>query len=154
MSDPNWLSEDEMRVWRAFISTSSALSTAMDASLQKSNGLKLDDFEVLVHLSEADDHRLRMSELSDRHLHSKSRLSQRIDRLEKRGLVAREKCADDARGTWATLTRNGMRKLEGAAPAHLEHVREFFFDHIESTDLPALINSLENVAEQLRNQST
>lgn len=150
MSEPNWLSDDEMRVWRAFISSSAALSTAMDASLQKSNGLKLDDFEVLVHLSEAEDHRLRMSELSDRHLHSKSRLSQRIDRLEERGFVNREKCDVDARGTWAVLTHNGMRLLEAAAPAHLEHVREFFFDHIEAKDIPALIRSLESVVEELR----
>ncbi len=151
MTSTNWLSHDEMRVWRAFITASSAMGTTIDAALRKSNDITLDDYEVLVHLSEADDSRLRMSDLSLTVLHSRSRLTQRIDRLEKRGFVAREKCDDDARGTWAVLTSDGQAAIEAAAPQHVEHVREFFFDRIDPADVPTLQRSLEAVASQLRN---
>ncbi len=150
MSSTNWLNEEEMRLWRAFISTSGAMGTAMDNAMRASSDLKLDDYEVLVHLSESEGRRLRMSELSNRHMHSKSRLSQRVDRLEARGLVTREKCNEDARGTWAVLTNEGFSTLEALAPTHLEHVRELFFDHIDKSDIPALIRSLEAVADNMR----
>ena len=150
MTSTNWLTNDEMRVWRSFISASSAMGTAIDAALRQSNDITLDDYEVLVHLSEADDARLRMSDLSQFVLHSRSRLTQRIDRLSKRGFVSREKCDDDARGTWAVLTPDGQAAIEAAAPHHVEHVREFFFDHIDPADVPALRRSLEAVASQLR----
>lgn len=126
------------------------MNTAIDASLKKSNGMNLDDYEVLVFLSESDDKRLRMNELSARLLHSRSRLTQRIDRLERRGFVSREKAIDDARGTWAVITSEGQAALEQAAPSHLEHVRQFFFDHVSSKDIPAMTRSLEKVAQELR----
>ncbi len=150
MSGTKWLSDDEMRLWRAFIAASSGMSTAVDASLKKSNSMNLDDYEVLVLLSESDGNRIRMNELSARLLHSRSRLTQRVDRLEKRGFVSREKVLDDARGTWAVLTSNGKAALVEAAPSHLEHVREFFFDHVNAEDIPAMTRSLEKVAHELR----
>ncbi len=150
MTSTNWLSDEEMRLWRAFIAASSGMNTAIDASLKKSNAMNLDDYEVLVMLSESNGNRLRMSELSTHILHSRSRLTQRIDRLATRGLVSREKDESDARGTWAVLTPEGKRALEEAAPSHLEHVREFFFDHIDAEDIPAMTRSLEKVAHQLR----
>lgn len=150
MTSTKWLTEAEMRLWRAFIAASSGLSTAIDASLKKSHSMNLDDYEVLVFLSESKNKRLRMSELSSSLLHSRSRLTQRIDRLEKRGFVDREKVTADARGTWAVLTDAGHAAIVEAAPSHLEHVRQFFFDHLDPKDIPAMTNSIERVAAQLR----
>lgn len=150
MASTNWLSDDEMRLWRAFLAATSAMGTTIDASMRAKHSMTLDDYEVLVHLSEATDHRLRMSELSGQIMHSRSRLTQRVDRLEERGFVARAKCDDDARGTWAILTDEGMAAIEKVAPSHLEDVRNFFFDHVDPADLPVLVRSFEEIAAQLR----
>lgn len=150
MDTTNWLSDDEMRLWRAFITASSGITSKLDTALKRSHELNLDDYEVLVFLSESPDQRLRMSELSDRLLHSRSRLTQRIDRLANRGFVRREKCQDDQRSTWAILTPEGMTALTAAAPDHLDHVREFFFDHIEPKDVPTIANALEAIVENNR----
>ena len=81
LAEPNWLDDDEMRLWRSYIEVSVRLVSALDARLKAAAGVSFDDYEVLVHLSEASDRRLRMAELSDRLIHSRSRLTQRIDRL-------------------------------------------------------------------------
>jgi len=146
VSDPHWLSDDEMRLFRAFLSASSGVTSRLDALLKSSAGLTLDDYEVLVHLSAAHGHRVRMSELSKLLLHSKSRLTQRVDRLVTRGLVRREKCADDARGTWAVLTDDGMTALEAAAPDHVGHVREQLFNHLEADEIQIVMTALERIA--------
>lgn len=150
MSSTIWLSEEEMTLWRAFIAAASGITTTIDASLKRSNDISLDDYEVLVHLSEVDGQRLRMSELSSHILHSRSRITQRIDRLEKRGYVVREKCDEDARGTWAVLTPDGLAALEAAAPSHLADVRASFFDHIDPDDMAPMIRALQKVSTELR----
>lgn len=139
-----------MRLFRAFLAASSGVTSRLDTMLKSSCGLTLDDYEVLVHISEADDRRVRMSELSALMLHSKSRLTQRIDRLATRGLVEREKCEDDARGTWAVLTAPGLAELERTAPHHLEHVREHLFAHLSPDEIPMMMRTLERIAEGVR----
>lgn len=150
MSEPRWLTDDEMRLFRAFLAASSGVPSRLDALLKTTNSISLDDYEVLVHLSEAPGQRVRMSELSDLLLHSRSRLSQRIDRLVDRGFVEREKCDSDARGTWAVLTTEGIGMLRVAAPDHLEHVRQQLFDHLDKSDIPVLANALEDLAAASR----
>lgn len=150
MTETRWLDDDEMRLFRAFLAASSGITSRLDTLLKASSGLSLDDYDVLVHLSEADDHRLRMSELSDRLLHSRSRLTQRADRLAQRGFVIREKCDADARGTWAVLTPLGIAELEKAAPEHVEHVRSHLFDHLDRSEIPGLADLLERLAEGAR----
>lgn len=150
MPEPEWLNEEEMRLFRAFLAASSGVTSRLDAMLKASCGLTLDDYEVLVHLSEAPEHRVRMSELSTLMLHSKSRLTQRIDRLTSRELVIREKCADDARGTWAVLTPKGLAELEAAAPRHLEHVRTHLFAYLEADELSTMVHALERITEGVR----
>lgn len=150
VTEPDWLSDDEMRLFRAFLAASSGVTSRLDAQLKATCGLTLDDYEVLVHLSEADQRRVRMSELSKLLLHSKSRLTQRIDRLVVRDLVVREKCADDARGTWAVLTDEGFAELERAAPHHVQHVREHLFAHVTPSSVPDLADALEQLAEGVR----
>ena len=150
MSEPRWLNDDEMRLFRSFLAASSGVTSRLDTLLKSTNSISLDDYEDLVHLSEAPDQRVRMSELSDMLLHSRSRLSQRIDRLVERGLVEREKCDSDARGTWAVLTTEGVSRLRIAAPDHVEHVRQHLFDHVDPSDIPVLTKALEDLASASR----
>ena len=148
MTEPQWLSDREMALWRPFLTAMLGISTNLDASLRASDDLSLDDYEVLVHLSEADEQRLRMGDLSARLLNSRSRLTQRVDRLAKRGFVKREKCDEDRRGTWAVLQEPGLAALKVAAPSHVGHVRELLFDHLEPNDVAALTAVFEGLADQ------
>ena len=86
-----WLTEDEQRSWRAWLSASVLLTDRLSRDLQEQHGLTIADYEILVRLSEIPDRRMRMSELADATLSSRSRLSHQIDRMERAGLVATEK---------------------------------------------------------------
>ena len=132
-----WLDDDEMAFWRAYTVASGRLNAAIDADLRAESGLTLDDYEVLVHLSEAPERRVRMSELAEHVVQSRSRLTQRIDRMVERGLVARQQCPDDRRGTFAVLTDEGFATLEAAAPGHVESVRRHLLDHLAPTQVHA-----------------
>lgn len=145
MTGEQWLNEEEAAAWRSFVAVSAGVKGKVDTLLRETVGLPLSDYEVLVHLSEAPDHRLRMNELSSRTMHSRSRLSQRVDRMTSRGLVERERCEDDARGMWAVLTNEGLETIKKAAPVHVEHVRENFIDLIDPALLPALSTAFHKV---------
>jgi DNA-binding MarR family transcriptional regulator len=151
-TETRWLSNQEMRGWRAFVEASGGMIQLLDSCLKRDCGISFDDYEVLVHLSEADDQRLRMSDLSSRLLHSQSRVTQRIDRLVCRGWVVREKCLDDRRVTFAVLTRTGFRALEGAAPLHVDHVRRHLLDFIDPHELEMLSVVYERLVARVRKQ--
>ncbi len=146
MDDTPWLDDEEMRIWRGFLRVSARLTSQLTDSLKEASGLTLDDYEVLVHLSEAEGHRLRMTELSQRLLHSQSRSTQRVDRLVKKGLVSREKCPDDGRGTFACMTDTGMTAIEGLAPHHVRDVRRLLIDLIEPSERALVAEVFERVA--------
>jgi DNA-binding MarR family transcriptional regulator len=112
--------------------------------------MTLDDYEVLVHLSEAPDQRLRMTDLSHRLLHSQARVSQRIDRLVNRRWVARQKCPEDRRVTYATITDEGMAAITDAAPRHVEDVRAVLIDLIEPEDRAIVARVLDRIAVNAR----
>lgn len=135
--EPNWLTPQEMAFWKAFIATASSVIVQVDQALKADSGLTFDDYEVLVQLSEADDNRIRMNELSQTLQQSPSRLTQRIDRMADRGLVQREKCPSDKRGTYATITGAGMAAIEAAAPDHLRTVRAVLIDQLSPAQLEA-----------------
>ncbi len=132
MTVTEWLSEDEMLFWLGFLATTGSVMAEVEAAVKADAGINFDDYEVLVHLSEADDHELRMSDLGDRLLHSRSRLTQRVDRLTKKGFVRRHKSAEDRRGTYAVLTDEGLAILQKAAPDHLRAVRTALFDKLDA----------------------
>ena len=144
--DTPWLNEQEDRLWRAFLEATVRINVQLSESLKARTGLTLDDYEVLVHLSEADPQRIRMTELSSRLLHSQSRLSQRVDRLAKRGLVRREKCSEDGRGTFAVLSDEGLRILTEAAPDHVRDVRSSLVGLIEESERAVVVEVLERLA--------
>jgi len=134
----NWLTADEQRAWRAYLESSKVLLDALDRQLQHDAGIPHAYFEILVRLSEAEDRALRMSELADATLSSRSRLSHAISRLEERGWVVREDCPTDRRGQIARLTDAGFAVLEGAAPGHVGAVREYVIDVLTPEQLVAL----------------
>lgn len=143
-----WLTDAEQSAWRAFITGSRRLLEALDADL-KAQGLNHDDYGVLVALSESEGDRLRMAELADLSVESRSRLSHHIGRLEKRGLVARETCPDDRRGTWAVLTAEGRATIEAVAPHHVAGVREYFLDAVSPEELATIARAFTKVNDQL-----
>lgn len=100
-------------------------------------------------LTSSEGHRRRLTELADRMLWSKSRLSRHISRMEQRGLVAREECENDARGAVVVLTQDGLRTIEEAAPLHVESVRRHFVDHLSPEQLDALGTIAESVLAHL-----
>lgn len=123
-----WLSDNEQRNWRAWLNASLLLPDRLSRDLAEKHGLTMADYEILVHLSEHPEQRLRMSELAERTLSSRSRLSHQIDRMVKADLVAREACSDDRRGSFAVLTDNGWKTIMAAAPDHVMAVREHLVD--------------------------
>jgi DNA-binding MarR family transcriptional regulator len=135
---PPWLSGDEQAAWRAALSAVQLLNAAVDHQLQRDSGLSHADYEILVRLSEEPEHALRMSELADRALFSRSRLSHAVGRLEKSGLVRREPYPDDHRGLCAVLTERGLQKLATAAPGHVETVRRALFEPLTTEQVEQL----------------
>jgi DNA-binding MarR family transcriptional regulator len=142
--DPStpWLSADEQAAWRSLLSAVALLNGSVEAQLQHDSGLSHADYEILVRLSEAPDRALRMSDLADRTLFSRSRLSHAVGRLERAGLVRREPFPGDRRGLCAVLTEPGLRTLEAAAPGHVETVRRALFDALS----PEQIEQLTEIA--------
>ena len=135
MDKTRWLSTEELHFWRSFLDTTSRALRDIEDRLKAESNLTFDDYEVLVHLSEAPERRLAMSELSDRLIHTRNRVSQRIDRMSAKGLVRREKCAEDARRVYAVLTEKGLVTITNAAPAHVATVRELVIDRLTQSDV-------------------
>ncbi|MCA0328771.1 MAG: MarR family transcriptional regulator [Actinobacteria bacterium] len=145
-----WLSADQQRSWRAYIAATTLLSDRLSRELQSAHKLTLSDYEILVRLSEAPDRRLRMSELADYTLSSRSRLSHQIDRLEDQGIVERQACETDRRGANAVLTDKGFDLLVEAAPTHVDGVRKHLVDLLTDEQFAALGSALAVVAEHLQ----
>lgn len=138
MTGDTWLTEAQQRVWRDWLDVQARLLAALNRQLQNDHDLSLQDFEVLVQLSEAPDERLRLTALAENLRWEQSRLSHHLTRMTKRGLVRREPCADDARGSFACLTPTGRARLEEAAPGHAAMVRTLLFDPLGPDELEAL----------------
>lgn len=123
-----WLSEHEQDAWRSWVAVSLLLPDRLGRDLHAQANISLADYEILVNLSEAPEHRLRMSDLASATLSSRSRLSHQIDRLTEAGLVDRQPCSGDRRGFFAVLTPAGRDFLVRVAPLHVESVREHLVD--------------------------
>jgi DNA-binding MarR family transcriptional regulator len=142
-----WLSDAEQRVWRRLLAAECRLRERLDQDLRTSHGLSLNDYGVLVHLSEAPGGSLRMSELADRLLISRSGLTRRVDGLVRDGWVTRRACPNDGRGSLAELTPAGLELLKEAAPTHVAGVRRYLIDTLG--DLDGLSSGLARVEEAL-----
>ncbi|MBW1595824.1 MarR family winged helix-turn-helix transcriptional regulator [Streptomyces sp. JJ38] len=148
---PQWLTDGEQRAWRTHLDVSRLLMYQLERDLQPF-GLTMHDYEILVNLSESGDRRMRMSDLAQATLQSKSRLSHQITRMENAGLVRREHCDTDKRGLFACLTDHGWNTMREVAPHHVESVRRHFIDLLDPESLNALQATLAPVAEHLRSR--
>lgn len=150
---PRWLDPDEWRAWRNYVVGQALLGGRLSRELQEGHGLALADYEILVRLSEQTDHRMRMSQLAEEVVASKSRLSHQISRLERDGLVRRDTCSSDGRGVYAVLTEHGFDVLQAAAPDHLEGVRAHFVDLLDDDERRVIGDVFERLVTKLRADS-
>jgi DNA-binding MarR family transcriptional regulator len=132
------LAPRELAAWRGLLRVHSALVKALDAELLAEHDLPLSSYEVLITLQAAPGRRLRMAELADRVLLSRSGMTRLVDRLEREGLLERSTCTSDGRGCFAVLTDAGAELLAHARPTHLHGVRERFLRHFEGAELDAM----------------
>jgi DNA-binding MarR family transcriptional regulator len=149
-----WLTHDEQRHWRAWLAMNQLLPEALDRDLRASFDIGLGEYEILVQLSEAEDSRVRMADLAHATLASRSKLTHQISRMERAGWVARERCAEDARGQWAILTEAGWELIRAAAPTHVESVRQRLLDVLGEQDFAQLGRLAKAVSEPLRDFPT
>jgi DNA-binding MarR family transcriptional regulator len=136
------LDEREMSAWHALIRSHNRVMRRLEAELEAEHGLSLPAYEVLAHLSEAPEQRLRMSELAVHAVLSPSGLTRLVDKLAREGLVCRNRCDADARVIFAVLTPAGLARLEAAYPTHLRGVRQHFLDHLSEAQRDALADAL------------
>ncbi|MFI8183830.1 MarR family transcriptional regulator [Actinacidiphila glaucinigra] len=144
-----WLTRDEQQAWRTYLDVGTLLLNQLGRDLEPFD-LTINDYEILVNLSESPQRRMRMSDLARATLQSKSRLSHQIGRMEKAGLVRRENCESDRRGLFAVLTEDGWETMRKVAPHHVAAVREHFIDLLPTEDQTALRTALAPVVEHLR----
>lgn len=140
-----WLTARELGAWRGLLRVHASLVKALDAELEQAHGLPLTSYEVLLYLDQAEDGRMRMCDLAESVLLSRSGLTRLVDRLERGGLVERHSCEQDARGAYAALTPAGRAKLETARVTHLAGVRAHFIDRFSEAELDALGSYWERV---------
>jgi DNA-binding MarR family transcriptional regulator len=136
---------EEQKAWRAWLFSSMLLQDRLDRELTHETGISHAYYEILVALSETEGRMMRMSELADRLLSSRSRLSHAVSRLEERGWVRRQVCPDDGRGQLAVLTDDGFAALEAAAPVHVTGVRTHLFDQLT----PQQVENMRDIGETL-----
>ena len=147
VTETKWLDEREMRAWQAFLTAGALVERRVEQQL-KEQGLSLLQHEVLVRLALAEDGELRMTELADSVLSSKSGLTYQIGQMEKVGLVRRRNCKFDVRAVYACLTEAGRAKLDEVAPGHVATVRRYLIDLLDGEQLDRLAETLEKVADQ------
>jgi DNA-binding MarR family transcriptional regulator len=149
--ETNWLTPTEMAAWRRYIVASRRLIEALDTDLDQ-HDLSMADYEILAQLSDAPDRRMRMAELAEIAMLSRSRLSHRMKVMEEAGWVRREACPDDKRGFFAVMTPKGWKAIVAAAPDHVASVRTRFVDKLSKADQLVLAEIFERVGNDLRDE--
>jgi DNA-binding MarR family transcriptional regulator len=149
VSEPRWLTEREDRAWRGYRRMRTLLDLQLGRDLMRESGLSEADYDVLSGLSETEGRKMRLSELATQMLWSKSRLSHHITRMEQRGLVRREECSEDARGSVVALTDAGWNAIVAAAPGHVASVRRHLIDLLTAGEIDALAALSRRVVDRL-----
>jgi DNA-binding MarR family transcriptional regulator len=147
--ETQWLSPREQRSWRAFIRLNQKLTARIGSELQSSAKLSGPDFAILVALTDEPSGRMRFQELAKAIEFEQSRLSHQIGRMIKRGLVAREECAEDGRGAFVTITAQGRETIEAAAPKHVAAVRRLVLDALSPDEFDTLGDLAERINKHL-----
>jgi DNA-binding MarR family transcriptional regulator len=136
-----------LELWERLIRAHAGIVERLEEEMQAENGLSLRWYEVLLHLSRAPEGRMRMQDLAEMALQSKSGLTRVVDRMEAAGLVAREVCPSDRRGILAVITPEGKRRFRRAAALHVRGIERHFGRHLASTDAAALRSLLDRLLE-------
>ncbi|MEV0904333.1 MarR family winged helix-turn-helix transcriptional regulator [Streptomyces hokutonensis] len=142
------LTAQEERFWRALMRVIVALPRSLDDDLLRATGLTLTEYVVLMSLSEAENQELRMADLASATALSASRITRVVDALQSRGQVVKRRYEGDARGNVATLTPDGMNRLQAAYPVHLASARKRVMDHLDGRSLSAMVRQFETVVEK------
>jgi DNA-binding MarR family transcriptional regulator len=151
-SGVRWLTAKEERVWRRWLTLNARLSATLHRELQDDAGLSMPDFEVLVHLTDSPEGRMRVTDLA-RLLHwERSRVSHHVTRMERRHLVQRVECATDGRGAFIVITPQGRAAIEQAAPCHVNTVRRLVFDALSPQEIDAFSRIIEKALARLDSQ--
>lgn len=145
MTDSRWLDAREARLWQSYRDAHRELMRALETRLISNSGLSGADYALLHPLSVAEDGVLRTRDLGKSVGWERSRLSHQVSRMEKRGLVCREECVSDARGSMVRLTEVGRKAIEAAAPDHVDAVRTYFFDQLTPEEQDQLTAVLERI---------
>jgi DNA-binding MarR family transcriptional regulator len=132
------LSTRELSAWKGMLATHSRMTSRLDAELERDHGLSLSAYEVLMNLADAPEGRMRMSELAEHLLLSRSGITRLADRLVSRGLIERERCSDDGRGFNAQLTPQGRALVDAARVEHLAAVRRIFLSQLDADQIETL----------------
>ncbi len=132
------LAPHELAAWRGVLEVHARVTQQLDAQMHAEHGLSLSAYEVLMFLADAPEHRLRMSEIAERVLLSRSGCTRLVDRLADQGYVTRCAASNDGRGLYAELTDAGLTKITAARVTHHEGIRRFFLDRLTVTDQIAL----------------
>jgi DNA-binding MarR family transcriptional regulator len=138
-----------MRAWRLFFESALALSDVLEVELKRDAGLPLPWYDAMVQLEEAPDG-LRMNELADRILYSKSSLTRVIDRMEEAGLVRRVRPENDRRSIFVFLTDHGRETMEHARRHHRHGIEQHFARHLADSDVKALVRAFEKISTHVR----
>ncbi len=149
MVEDIWLDERQEEAWRAFHAMRIQLLGHLSRRLASQAGMSEAEYEVLVTLSEAPDHRMRSRDLGRALQWQRSRLSHQLDRMEKRGLLNREPCPTDARGCVAVLTEAGLASIVEAAKLHVADVRHCFADVLTPAQLDGLTSAAHAITAHL-----
>lgn len=136
----------ELDAWRGLLRAHSALAKTLDAELESEHALALSSYEVLLRLDAAEERRMRMCDLAESVLLSRSGITRLVDRLERDGLVARDSCAQDARGSFAVLTDAGALRLRRSRATHIDGVRRHFLACFSPAELEQLAGLLARLA--------
>jgi DNA-binding MarR family transcriptional regulator len=147
--DVQWLNDRESQAWRGLVMATQALNAQVERDLIADAGLSMADYAVLANLSEIDGRRLRATDLAERLSWSRSRLSHQVGRMETRGLVKRESCGEDARGSFVALTDEGYETIANAAPNHVASVRRHLFAALSPAEVDSLANVMIVIAAHL-----
>lgn len=148
MTEP-WLDDEQQQTWRAWLDVNAQLFARISRELQAKSGLSLQDYDVLVALTDDQPGRVRMRDLGVKLQWEKSRLSKHLTRMAARGLVARVECHDDRRGAFVELTDEGLAAIRDAAPDHAALVKDVFFDGLSREQVRDLGKICATVLERL-----
>ena len=141
------LSDQQLLAWRRFLRAHALVTRRLESDLMSEQQLPLASYDVLVQLVEAPQHRLRMSELAERVLLSRSGLTRLVDRLEREGLVDRAPCEDDARGLYTVLTAAGYERLRGATGTHLRGVAQHAMGRLDDAEAEQLSSLMARILD-------